>query len=859
MKDKSTKPKRVKPKSLAPLQQACIKERLKYMCTGNKWKESTSNWSNPILLVPNTKNIDDFLNKHGSNAAEAAKDPMNAKEVMSLFRFTVDFRYLNEFTEDDAFPLPKISQLIDFMSKSGRFSVQDIPDAFHSVVINDGDGGHLTAFALSSPTGQYEFLVMPMGFKNSPAIWCRIMEMVFKNIPLSELVKYLDDTCNHVNDFIDHLLSQRKFYKSLEEHSMIVKPSKSQLNCKKVKMLGFIVSEEGRRCDPSLVKDILKIDKARDLAGVQAMCGLINAAREFIPNLSSLMEPIFQLAGKGVNVEATWDEEIHGKCLVLLKKILTSEPVLILPDNSKKFHIVVDACRVGRGFGAILMQEGDDNLLHPVAYWSRSLLKAERNYSATDLECTAMHDAILHWAQYLRNFLPFEVKTDHNAVVYMVVRPKGDPNGRLARLCIDLQQFRFSISYRKGTDHIFPDAVSRLFQRDDIIEPRTEDILRDDTGPLTEEEKSFLEKEYPHDFPLLINSTEERRCINEKERKLVSLKINSIGYHKTTPYHMSLSNQIQRERLKLWSYHLKNFQEVTKLLEVDNYYAWPSLINIILTKYLIRRWHPTIRVLLDDQIASCKHNDIPDTLFILFGNHPFALPQLLSTQFTAILEQINQDQSSNLTSPINSIMQPDLRDIIIDFIISQSEMTTEEDYIVSSFIYNNANHIKNTYTPSLNVAREAASYHTNGKSKEELADHHLKNILRTSELSKRQKQRKEKRLKRLRAENKINPSSENIEALYEEIKSKSNNQRRKGYQQSICRKFDYLVRQNYIHVETLFTIVSIYYDRSTHKYMSMAIPVDNSIHANNIDKIKHIHHIEGLDGIIERTTSFNKS
>jgi hypothetical protein len=73
-------------------------------------------------------------------------------------------------------------------------------------------------------------------------------------------------------------------------------------------MLGFIVSEEGRRCDPSLVKDILKIDRARDLAGVQAMCGLIKAAREFIPNLSSLMEPIFQLAGKGVNVEATWDK-----------------------------------------------------------------------------------------------------------------------------------------------------------------------------------------------------------------------------------------------------------------------------------------------------------------------------------------------------------------------------------------------------------------------------------------------------------------------------------------------------------------------------------------------------------------------
>jgi len=369
-----------------------------------------------------------------------------------------------------------------------------------------------------------------------------------------------------------------------------------------------------------------------------------------------------------------------------------------------------------------------------------------------------------------------------------------------------------------------------------------------------------LEKEYPEDFPLLINSTEERRRIKEKERNIITLNINAIGYHEhTTPYHNSLYNQTQKERLKLWSFHLKNFQEVTKLLEVDNYYAWPSVINTILTKYLIRRWHPTIRVLLDSQIASCKHNDIPDTLFILFGNHPFALPQLLSTQFAAILDQINQDQSSNLTSPINSIMQPELRDIIIDFIISQSEMTTEEDYIITSFIHNNSIHIKNTYTPSINVAREAASYHIKNKSKEELADHYLKNILRTSELSKRQKQRKEKRIKRLRAEYKIPPSSENIEALYEEIKSKANNQRRKGYQQSICRKFNYLVRQTYIHAETLYTIVSIYYDRASHKYMSMAIPVDNSIQSNDIERIKHIHHIEGMDGIIERTSNFNKN
>ena len=82
----------------------------------------------------------------------------------------------------------------------------------------------------------------------------------------------------------------------------------------------------------------------------------------------------------------------------------------------KKFRVYVDACRVGRGIGAILLQldeniaaAGEKEVWQPIAYWSRTLTKEERRYSATELECTGLHDSLIHWRVYLQNGLPFEV------------------------------------------------------------------------------------------------------------------------------------------------------------------------------------------------------------------------------------------------------------------------------------------------------------------------------------------------------------------------------------------------------------------------------------------------------------------
>jgi hypothetical protein len=83
------------------------------------------------------------------------------------------------------------------------------------------------------------------------------------------------------------------------------------------------------------------------------------------------------------------------------------------------------------------------------------------------------------------------------------------------------------------------------------------------------EEKNFLEKEYPQDFPFLIKSTEERRAIEQENKDTFKIKINSIGYHRLNVSLQNSANiQTNFQKLKLWNNHLKNLEEVTKAFEL---------------------------------------------------------------------------------------------------------------------------------------------------------------------------------------------------------------------------------------------------------------------------------------------------
>jgi hypothetical protein len=352
-----------------------------------------------------------------------------------------------------------------------------------------------TYTAFSAVDGHYEYVVMPQGARNAANHFARMVENAFgiyKNTTSTthKMMFYQDDILNFSNNFMHHLEMQQMIFERMTEYSLIFKIAKSHINYKTQRVLGHILTKDGRLPDPSLIKTICELQKPTNLQQVQSLLGLAQVAREYIAGLATLIEPIQALSKKGVDIEKSWGEA-QDVSFKMLKEILTSEPVLLIPNLLKPFKVHVDACRVGKGIGALLLQKNDNGDFQPVAYWSRGLTAAERNYSATELECTALHDTIIHWQVYLLNGLEFEVIVDHYALVYMVTKAGGaEAQQRLVRLCLDLQQFTFKVIHRNGVCHLDADAVSRLLGKDDQPYVRQANELCDDSTPLTLE-KNF--------------------------------------------------------------------------------------------------------------------------------------------------------------------------------------------------------------------------------------------------------------------------------------------------------------------------------------------------------------------------------
>ena len=166
-----------------------------------------------------------------------------------------------------------------------------------------------------------------------------------------------------------------------------------------------------------------------------------------------MARPLHQLTQKGV--EFLWTGQCEGAFLSLKRK-LTEAPVLAYPSLSQPFVLETDAS--GDGLGAVLSQVQSDGLRHPIAYASRGLSKAERNYGITELETLAVVWAVTHFRTYLYGN-EVTVFTDHSAV-----NETPNPSGKHARWWIKVYESglkQVNIMYRPGKSNLSADALSR--------------------------------------------------------------------------------------------------------------------------------------------------------------------------------------------------------------------------------------------------------------------------------------------------------------------------------------------------------------------------------------------------------------
>ena len=182
------------------------------------------------------------------------------------------------------------------------------------------------------------------------------------------------------------------------------------------------------------------------------MAGFYN---KFIPNFSTVAAQMTDITKRGCPNKVVWGDA-QEKSFTYLKKVLSSSPILRLPDLSREFVLQTDASEVA--LGAVLMQCYDGQYF-PVAYASKKLTQSELNYSVIEKECLALIWAVKKFHVYLYG-KQFVLETDHQPLVYL--KQSKMANGRLMRWALALQPYKFQVKAIKSTQNARADYLSRI-------------------------------------------------------------------------------------------------------------------------------------------------------------------------------------------------------------------------------------------------------------------------------------------------------------------------------------------------------------------------------------------------------------
>ncbi|KAG5877740.1 hypothetical protein JTB14_005975 [Gonioctena quinquepunctata] len=231
----------------------------------------------------------------------------------------------------------------------------------------------------------------------------------------------------------------------------------SQEKCKfwrrELQFLGYVVDENGLHVDPGKVEVILQIPTPSKISEVRSLIGTASWYRRFIPNFSTVIQPLTELLKK--NTKFVWTPRQEA-ALREVKEHLISAPVMACPNFDLPFIVQTDAS--GYGIGAVLTQNHPDVGERVVSYLSRSLTKQERKFSTTERECLAVIWSIEKLRPYIEG-THFTVVTDHWSLCWL--NNLKDPTGRLGRWSLKLQQYSFDLVHRKGKENVVPDMLSR--------------------------------------------------------------------------------------------------------------------------------------------------------------------------------------------------------------------------------------------------------------------------------------------------------------------------------------------------------------------------------------------------------------
>jgi hypothetical protein len=181
----------------------------------------------------------------------------------------------------------------------------------------------------------YEWLVMPFDLTNMPSTFMRLMNEVLKDFIGKFFIVYLDDILIFNKTEVEHLKHLATVMQRLQQEKLLINMKKSTFMKIELIYLGFVISADKLKMDLDKLEVIKNWPSPKSIFEVRSFHGLASFYRKFIRNFSGISAPIMDTVRKR-HKSFHWTEEAE-KRFNLLKRKITEQPILVLPDFSKTF------------------------------------------------------------------------------------------------------------------------------------------------------------------------------------------------------------------------------------------------------------------------------------------------------------------------------------------------------------------------------------------------------------------------------------------------------------------------------------------------------------------------------------------
>lgn len=361
---------------------------------------------------------------------------------------------VNKVSKLDGYPIPKLDDLYTKLAGGQTFTELDLSHAYEQMLVDDDSKEFLT---INTHKGLFRYNRLPYGVSSAPGIFQRTMEGLLQGIPSTGVL--LDNILITGPSTEEHLDNIEEVLKRLSEAGLRLKAGKCQFMKPVLECLGHRIDAEGFHPVEAKVKAIKEAPSPTNPTELKSFLGMLNFYGKFMPDLATTLEPLHELLRKDTSWKwGTEQQEAFEKA----KNRLQSSDVLVHYDPKKELLVCCDASPYG--IGAVLAHVMEDGSEKPVAYASRTLSTAERNYGHLDKEALAVVFAVKKFHQFLFG-RHFKIYTDHKPLLGLLNPERATPlmaSSRMQRWALTLLAYEYELFYRPGEQNANADALSRL-------------------------------------------------------------------------------------------------------------------------------------------------------------------------------------------------------------------------------------------------------------------------------------------------------------------------------------------------------------------------------------------------------------